>query len=135
MKKTKTKKKAAKRKTLRKNRSKSSKKTARKKTKQRKTSVKKKSSSPKGKKKSSFKPNTEKLALLRQTFVTVLWRHEALPPERVREFVQQEIAHKFPTEFSEYFNHVNELLTRFNLIEEVPDKKPLHIRLVQRLEE
>ena len=85
--------------------------------------------------KSSFKPNPDKLAHMRQTFVTILWRHEALPPEKVREMLEQEIAHQFPTDFSEYFNHVNELLTKFRLIEEVPDTKPLHIRLAQRLEE
>jgi len=128
MKKSKSKKKAAKRKS-------SSKKSALKKAKPKQPAPKKKSSSRYAKKKSSFKPKSDKVDLIRQTYVTILWRHEALPPERVRELVEQEIAHKFPTEFSEYFDHVNELLTRFRLIEAVPDKIPIHIRLVQRLEE
>jgi hypothetical protein len=100
-----------------------------------KKTVKKKAAPQKRMAKSSFKPNPDKLAHMRQTFVTILWRHEALPPERVREIVGLEIARQFPTDFSEYFDHVNELLTKFRLIEEVPDKKPLHIRLAQRLEE
>ena len=85
--------------------------------------------------KSSFKPHPDKLAIVRQTFVTVLWRHEELTRDQVREIVQNEIAHQFPTEFTDYFNHVNELLTKFRLIEQVPGKSPLHIRLTQRFED
>jgi hypothetical protein len=129
MKKTKPKK-AAKKKVLRK----SSVKKPTPKKKSGKAPVRQKSSS-KQEKKSSFKPKSDKLAIIRQAFVTILWRHEALPPEKVRELLQNEVAHQFPTEFPEYFDHVNELLTKFRLIEEVPDKKPLHIRLAQRLEE
>jgi len=131
MKKTKAKKKEVKKKSPKKA---LVKKAAARKPKSKKT-VKKKAAPKKLMVKSSFKPNPDKLAHMRQTFVTILWRHEALPPEKVREMLEQEIAHQFPTDFSEYFNHVNELLTKFRLIEEVPDTKPLHIRLAQRLEE
>jgi hypothetical protein len=142
MKKTKPKKKTVAKKSSRNSGDRSVKKASRKnrdrpakKAKSKKSAAKEKSSSEKESKKSSFKPNPDKLAFIRQSFVTVLWKHEALPPERVREILQNEIANEFPTEFADYFNHVNELLTKFRLVEEVPHKKPLHIRLTQRLEQ
>ena len=94
----------------------------------------KKSAAKKPGKKLPFRPDTEKVALMRQTMVTTLWKYESLPPDKVKEILSEEIAHHFSAEFPDYYQHVNELLMRHNLIEEVPGKKPVHIRLVQRLD-
>lgn len=86
-------------------------------------------------KKPPFRPNPDKLDVVRQTFVTTLWKFEALPPEQVRSIVQEQIAAQLADEFADYFDHVFRILTRHRLLEEVPNRVPVHIRLVQRLDE
>jgi len=86
-------------------------------------------------KKPPFKPDPDKLSVMRQTLVTTLWQFEALPPDQVREIVQQQIPVSLSDEFAVYFDYVFRLLSRYRLLEEVPDRVPVHIRLAQRLDE
>lgn len=86
-------------------------------------------------KKPVFKPEPDKLDVVRQTVITTLWQFESLPPDEVRELVQQKVAESFSEEFASYFEYVFRLLMRHRLLEVVPDRIPVHIRLAQRLDE
>ncbi|HYV92121.1 MAG TPA: hypothetical protein VE978_10075 [Chitinophagales bacterium] len=76
----------------------------------------------------------EKIDLVRQAIITILWRKENVPVEQLRQDAVSEIPFNAGDEFPRYFDHVIEMLTKYNLIETVPDKTPPHIRLSQKLD-
>jgi len=57
-----------------------------------------------------------------------------VPAEELKQEAAGEIPFDAGDEFHRYFEHVVEVLTRYNLIEEVPEKRPVHIRLSQKLD-
>jgi hypothetical protein len=82
-----------------------------------------------------FKPHPDKLDRIRQSVLTTLWKLEALPPGQLRSMLETEIAASFEGEFAAYYEYVMRLLNRFKLVEEIPGKIPVHIRLAQRIDD
>lgn len=78
--------------------------------------------------------NQEKIDEIRQAIITILWRKENIAAELLKKETIKEISFGSDQEFPRYFNHVIDVLTRYNLVEEVPEKRPQHLRLSQKLD-
>ncbi len=76
----------------------------------------------------------EKIDEVRQAIITILWKKENILADDLKRETSKQVSFGTDSEFSHYFRHVIEILTRYRLIEEVPDRRPLHLRLAQKLD-
>ena len=83
----------------------------------------------------AIKFNPEKIDLMRQTMITVLWRFDEIPETKFQSEIRKEIQNHFPDDFQHYFDKVKTDLEQKKLIENAPDKKIPCLRLAQKIEE
>ncbi|MBA3647031.1 MAG: hypothetical protein H0W62_00530 [Chitinophagales bacterium] len=87
------------------------------------------------KKNTAFNFLPEKIDLMRQAIVTVIWRRDEISGAKLETETKKEIHELFSSDFQNYFDKVKQDLESKGLIELAPDKKPPHFRLKQKLEE
>jgi hypothetical protein len=88
---------------------------------------------PRGKQGVNIAP--EKYDLIRQNILSYIWRNEEVAFTKLLEDLEIKLAPSFEGSVSWYVTWVKMDLETKGIIEQVPDKKPQHLRLKQRLEQ
>ena len=94
----------------------------------------KKNSAAKPQKASSIRITQEKLDIVRQTIISLLWTDEEVALDKLQSGVEKEVGEKFSGDFKAHYEKSMEGLLKHKLIEDVPNKRPKMIRLAQRID-